>query len=99
MVSRGILPFSITHYIDTGTYEEVYRRAIVRGPEGAPVEIELHFAPADGSTPTRLPMGYELYVDGKLHDTVTFSKTRVNRVMLSTLFNAPSDGDYQSSLK
>lgn len=71
VVSRGILPFPIIHYIDTGTFEEVYRRATVRGMNDAAAEIELHFAPADGSTPHRLPMGYELYIDGKLHDTVT----------------------------
>jgi len=99
VVSRGILPFPITHYIDTTTYEEVYRRAMVRGEAGEAVEIELYFIAADGSTPHRLPMGYELYVDGELHDTVTFSKRRVIRVIPSSLFDAPSGSEYQSSLK
>ncbi|MFT5826294.1 MAG: hypothetical protein ACI8ZW_001803 [Yoonia sp.] len=92
VVSRGILPFSITHYIDTDTFEEVYRRAMVPGMDGAVAEIELHFTPADGSSPYRLPMGYELYVDGKLHDTVTYTRARVNRMMLSSLFDVPADG-------
>jgi len=90
--SHGILPFSITHYIDAESLEEVYRRATIVGVDGATAEIELHFTPADGSTLHRLPTGYELYVDGKLHDTVSYSKTRVNRVMLSTLFDAAADG-------
>ncbi|CAA6679455.1 MULTISPECIES: hypothetical protein [unclassified Lentimonas] len=97
--SHGILPFSITHYIDTDTFEEVYRRAAVTGVDGATAEIELHFVPADGSTPHRLPTGYELYVDGQLHDTVTYTRTRVNRVMLSSLFDAPADCEIRLDLK
>ena len=97
--SHGILPFPITHYIDTGTFEEVYRRATVPSVDGATSEVELHFAPADGSTPHRLPTGYELYVDGKLHDTVTYARTRVNRVILSSLFDASADCEIRLDLK
>jgi hypothetical protein len=99
VISRGILPIPITHYIDLNTYEEVYRRAIVTGPTGEPVEVELRFTAADGRMPQRLPAGYELYVDGELHDTVTFSQTRVNRMMLSSLFDAPSQPVHQSNLR
>ena len=89
VMSRSILPFPIYHYLDRQSYEEVYRRAqVLKGTEL--VNLELHFAPSGSGSSPRLPMGYELYFDGVLHDTVTFTRVRANRVVLSSLFDAPS---------
>lgn len=89
VVSRSILPFPIYHYIDKQSSEEVYRRAqVLKGTEL--VNLEIHFASSEAQLSPRLPMGYELYFDGELHDTVKFTKVRENRVLLSSLFDAPS---------
>lgn len=89
VMSRSILPFPIYHYIDLQSYEEVYRRAqVLKGAEL--VNLELHFAPSAPESSPRMPMGYELYFNGALNDTVTYTKVRSNRVMLSSLFDAPS---------
>lgn len=90
VVSRGLLPFTMYHYIDQNTYEEVYRRAqIQKGSEL--VDVALKLAPSDATASTRIPMGYELYIDGELHDTVRVTKVRANRTILSSLFDAPAN--------
>jgi hypothetical protein len=90
VVSRGLLPFPIYHYIDQESYEEVYRRTqVLRGIDL--VDLEIHFAPSEVATLPRLPMGYELYFDGTLHDTVKLNKIRPNREVYKSRFSAPSD--------
>ena len=90
VVSRGLLPFPIHHYIDQQSNEEVYRRTqILRGTDL--VDLEMHFAPSDAATSPRLPMGYELYFDGTLHDTIAITKIRPNREVFKSRFDAPSD--------
>jgi hypothetical protein len=90
VVSRGLLPFPMYHYIDQETNEEVYRRAqISRGAEL--VDVALGFDASEDAASPRIPMGYQLYIDGALHDTVRYTKIRANRTMLSSLFDAPSD--------
>jgi len=89
VVSRGLLPFPIYHYIDQQSYEEVYRRTqVLRGTDL--VDLEIHFAPPEATASPRLPMGYKLYFDGTLHDTVAFTKIRPNRVVFESLFDAPA---------
>tara|TARA_B110000285_G_C15098346_1_gene603464 strand:+ start:997 stop:1938 length:942 start_codon:yes stop_codon:yes gene_type:complete len=89
VVSRGLLPFPIYHYIDQQSYEEVYRRTqVLRGTDL--VDLEIHFAPSEAAASPRLPMGYELYFDGTLHDTIAFTEIRSNRVVFESLFDAPS---------
>jgi hypothetical protein len=89
VVSRGLLPFPIYHYIDQQSYEEVYRRAqVLRGIDL--VDLEIHFAPPEATASPRLPMGYKLYFNGTLHDTIAFTKIRPNRVVFESLFDAPS---------
>ena len=89
IMSRSLLPFPIYHYIDLGTYEEVFRRTkISKGTEI--VDVALKFAPSDDTASPRIPMGYELYIEGALHDTVRYTKVRANRTILSSLFDAPT---------
>ena len=90
IVSRELLPFPIYHYIDQQSYEEVYRRTqVLRGTDL--VDLEIHFAPFEAAASPRLPMGYELYFDGTLNDTITYTKIRPNRVVFESLFDAPLD--------
>jgi hypothetical protein len=91
VVSRGLLPFPIYHYIAQDTYEEVYRRAQI--PKGqAYVDVALELMPASElSDQLRMPMGYKLYLDGALYDTVNFHRIRANITILSSLFEAPID--------
>ena len=90
VVSRGLLPFPIYHYIDQESHEEVYRRTqVLRGIDL--VDLEIHFAPSDAAASPRLPMGYELYFDGTLHDTIAITKIRPNRGVFKSRFDAPSD--------
>ena len=90
VVSRGLLPISIYHYIDQQSNEEVYRRTqALRGTDL--VDLEMHFAPSDAAASPRLPMGYELYFGGTLHDTIVITKIRPNREVFKSRFNAPSD--------
>ena len=90
VVSRGLLPFPIYHYIDQESHEEVYRRTqVLRGIDL--VDLEIHFAPSDAAASPRLPMGYELYYDGTLHDTIAITKIRPNRGVFKSRFDAPSD--------
>ena len=89
VVSRGLLPFPIYHYIDQQSYEEVYRRAqVLRGIDL--VDLEIHFARPEVAASPRLPMGYKLYFNGTLNDTIAFTKIRPNRVVFESLFDAPS---------
>jgi hypothetical protein len=89
VMSRSLLPFPMFHYIDLGTYEEVFRRTkISKGTEI--VDVALKFASSDGTASPRIPMGYELYIDGALHDTVRYTKIRATRTILSSLFDAPT---------
>jgi len=89
VVSRGLLPFPIYHYIDQQSYEEVYRRAqVLRGIDL--VDLEIHFARPEVAASPRLPMGYKLYFNGTLNDTIAFTKIRLNRVVFESLFDAPS---------
>ena len=37
------------------------------------------------------PQGYQLYIDGELHDDVTFTKFKLDRVILSSLFDPAAD--------
>ena len=90
VVSRGLLPFPIYHYIDQESHEEVYRRTqVLRGIDL--VDLEMHLAPSDAAASPRLPMGYELYYDGTLHDTIAITKIRPNRGVFKSRFDAPSD--------
>jgi hypothetical protein len=90
IVSRGLLPFLIYHYIDLQSHEEIYRRTqVLRGTDL--VSLEMHFAPSEAGASPRLPMGYELYFDGTLHDTIAFDKMRPNRMLFKSLFDAHSD--------
>ena len=89
VVSRGLLPFPIYHYIDLGTYEEVYRRAQI-SKETEMVDVALKFTPSDDTASPRIPKGYELYIGGALHDTVRYTKIRANRTILSSLFDVPA---------
>ena len=90
VVSRGLLPISIYHYIDQQSNEEVYRRTqALRGTDL--VDLEMHLAPSDAAASPRLPMGYELYFDGTLHDTIAITKIRPNRGVFKSRFDAPSD--------
>jgi hypothetical protein len=90
IVSRGLLPMPIYHYIDLQSYEEVYRRTQVLR-ETDLVDLEIYFAPSEAGVSPRLPMGYELYFDGTLHDSVTFTKFRPNRELFESQFDVPSD--------
>ena len=90
IVSRGLLPFLIYHYIDLQSHEEVYRRTqVLRGTDL--VSLEMHFSPSEAGASPRLPMGYELYFDGTLHGTMKFTKIRPNRGVFKSRFDAPSD--------
>jgi hypothetical protein len=89
--SRGLLPMPIDHYIDTETYQETYRRATMRNEDGVEVQVSLDFDPVEDSAPCRFPVGYQLYLDGRLVDTVKYTKLRMNQFMLSPLFEAPLD--------
>jgi hypothetical protein len=90
VMSRSLLPFPMFHYIDLETYEEVFRRTkISKGTEI--VDVALKFAPPDDAASPRIPMSYELYIDGALHDTVRYTKVRANRTILSSLFDTPAD--------
>ena len=91
VLSRGLLPVPIHHYIDMDTYQEVHRRSKIVNDKGVEVEVSLDFDPPDGSVPYGIPMGYQLFVDGKLHDTVKYTKVQVNRVIMPWLFDAPAD--------
>jgi len=97
VLSHGILPVPMYHYIDVNTYREVHRRANLIGKDGATVEVGIDFDPPDGRSPYGFPMGYQLFVDGQLHDAIKYSKVKVNRVILSSLF-APSADCFFTSL-
>lgn len=95
IVSRSILPFPMTHYLDAETYEEVYRSAEVPKQDGVSF-VEMHFEPSDESLSFRMPMGYDLYIDGELDHSAKYTKIRVNQMMLPSLFDAPSDSIIRS---
>ena len=90
IVSRGLLPFAIYHYIDLESREEVYRRAqVLRGTDL--VSLEIYFSSSEAAASPRLPMGYALYIDGTLNDNVTYTKIRRNRMLFESLFSIPVD--------
>lgn len=90
VATHSLLPFKIYHYIDLQTFEEVCRRAeIAKGLEQ--VKVEVRFSPPAAEAPVRIPMGYELYFDGVLYDTVDYSTAKSSRMILPSLFQAPED--------
>jgi hypothetical protein len=96
VLSHSILPFPVYHYIDTETYEEVYRRA--RIPKGSGfAEVEMHFDPTDETAPYGLPMGYQVFVDGELSFRVELERLRINQGLLTFLFQPP-DGSLYTDL-
>jgi hypothetical protein len=94
VLSHGILPIPIYHYIDSSTYREVYRRADVTDIGGKVVEVGIEFDPPTEGLACAFPDGYGLYIDGKLFDDVTFTKFRSDRVILSSLFDSPADSTF-----
>ena len=93
--SHGILPVGMYHYIDKQTYREVYRRAEISNAAGEMIKVGLHYDPPTEATElVAFPAGYELHVDGKLMDDVTLTKFITDRVILSSLFDAPSDSSF-----
>lgn len=91
VLSHGILPIPIYHYIDAETYREVYRRATLTNIEGDTIEVGVVFEAPEQNLHASFPQGYQLYIDGELHDDVTFSKFRLDRVILSSLFDPAAD--------
>ncbi|WPJ94363.1 hypothetical protein SH580_13060 [Coraliomargarita algicola] len=94
VLSHGILPIPMYHYIDSETFRELYRRAKLTNLDGDLVEVGIRFDPPDESLHATFPKGYELYVDGKMLDDVAFSKLRLDRVILSSLFDPPANSAY-----
>ena len=86
--SFGILPLEITHYIDLQTSHEIHREAEIMDANGEIIKVGVDFDAPDPSAAYGIPMGYQIYVNGKLHDRVKLTKVRTNQVMLSSLFKA-----------
>jgi len=91
VLSRGILPISMYHYIDTRTYREVHRHANLTNEKGVVFEVGLDFDPPDEGAPYGFPKGYKLFVAGELHDEVSYTEIRNNSAILSSLFDPPSN--------
>ena len=92
--SSGLLPIAIRHYIDAETYREVHRKTKITNKKDAVSEVAIDFDLPDGSSPYGLPMGYKLFIDGSLYDTVKYTKFRINSVIFYTLFDAPVDSSF-----
>jgi len=90
IMSRGLLPITMYHYLDAETYEEVYRKAeIVNGTKSILVEMKYSGTKKIGDSLAGIHC--QLYFDGELHDAMDWAKVRLNPVMLSALFAAPVD--------
>ncbi len=89
--SYGLLPITMYHYIDKATSREVYRRAKFANAADEMVEVGIEYSPPDESAAYALPMGYRIFIDGKLHDTVEYTEVRFNRVIMSGIFTPPPD--------
>jgi hypothetical protein len=92
--SFGILPLEITHYIDLQTSHEIHREAEIMDANGEIIKVGVDFDAPDPSAAYGIPMGYQIYVNGKLHDRVKLTKVRTNQVMLSSLFKARDVSSY-----
>lgn len=89
--SYGLLPLTVYHYVDTSTYREVHRRAQFVNEDGDIVEVSINYYSSDEEATYGLPMGYQIFIDGKLHDTVRYANVRFNQAIMSAIF-APSRG-------
>ena len=92
--SFGILPLEITHYIDPETYREIHREAEIMGANGEIIKVGVDFDTPDPSAAHGIPMGYQIYLNGELHDQVKLTKVRTDQVMLSSLFKALDNSSY-----
>lgn len=92
--SFGILPLEITHYIDLQTSREIHREAEIMDENGEILKVGVDFDPPDRSAAYGIPMGYQIYLNGKLHDRVKLTKVRTNQLMLSSLFKALDNSSY-----
>ena len=90
IMSRGLLPITMYHYLDAETYAEVYRKAeIVDGTKSILVEMKYSGTKKIGDSLAGIHC--QLYFDGELHEALDWAKVRLNPVMLSALFAVPVD--------
>ena len=89
--SYGLLPITMYHYIDTQTYRELHRRAQLTDKEGAFLEVGIDFDSLDAAASDTLPMAYQIFIDGKPHDWVKYSRIQFNRSIFSSVFSRPAE--------
>jgi len=90
IMSRGLLPITMYHYLDAETYAEVYRKAeIVDGTKSILVEMKYSGTKKIGDSLAGIHC--QLYFDGELHEALDWAKVRLNPVMLSALLAVPVD--------
>ena len=86
----------ILHYIDTETALEVRRAATIATEDGGEHLVELIFDAPAAELPFAFPSGYECRLDGKLVNSVKFTKYEFDKWLPDILFErkespAPSE--------